>query len=76
MAEIACDNSSFLIFSTITGCEKGFKLTMAENANLGDDECLKAALQSGNVQHYRLKCMECRIREGLKKKMRATEPGR
>lgn len=41
---------------------------MAENANLGDDECLKAALQSGNVQHYRLKCMECRIREGLKKK--------
>lgn len=41
---------------------------MEENVNLGDDECLKAAMQNGNVQHYRLKYMECRIREGLKKK--------
>ena len=52
---------------------------MEENVNLGDDECLKAAMQNGNVQHYRLKYMECRIREGLKKKKkkkRATKPGR
>lgn len=64
-----------LFFSTITDCEKGFKLIMEENANLGDDECLKAAVQHGHVQHQRLKYMECRIREGFKK-MRATKPGR
>lgn len=43
MAEIAFDNDS-LIFSY--DCEKGFKLIMEENANLGDDECFKAAVQN------------------------------
>lgn len=40
---------------------------MEENSNLGDDKCLKAAMQNGNDQHHRLKNTECRIREGLKK---------
>lgn len=53
---MAFDNSSlFSNFFHCTDCEKGFKFIMEENANLGDDECLKVSMQNGNVQHYRLK---------------------